>query len=184
LISGIGTPLDEQLLTHSRTYLGRQIDPKELDQYRAAYKDHNLANHDEVIHTFDGVTDVLEDLRSLGCPMGIVTSKPNDIARRGLRVCGIESFFTFVIGYDDVVNPKPHPEPVLTAIEHMNTTPDNCLFIGDSPHDILSGNRAGCPTGGALWGPFQRAELALVEPSYFFNHINEIPGWVQQSTTA
>jgi len=181
LVSGIGTPLDEQLLTHSFAYLGRRLDPRELDEFRGAYKDHNLANHDDVIATFDGVGSALDALRTLGCPMGIVTSKPNDIARRGLRVCKIESFFDFVIGYDDVANPKPHPEPVLTAINYMKASAETCLFVGDSPHDILSGNEANCPTGAALWGPFQRDSLAAANPTYYFDHIHDIPAWASQS---
>ncbi|MEE2755005.1 MAG: HAD-IA family hydrolase [Myxococcota bacterium] len=174
LISGIGTPLVEQLKTHGAKHLGRPLTDDEVIRSRDVYHEHNLSNHDASIRPFDGVTDVLDALRTRGIPMGIVTSKPQSTARRGLRICGLEDHFEFVIGYDDVNNPKPHPEPVLKAVALMDSVTDACLFVGDSPHDMLSGKRAQCLTAAALWGPFDVAELTQCEPTYLLNSMTDI----------
>ena len=175
LVSGIGTPLDGQLKLHGAKHLGRQISDAELKRSRASYLDHNLSNHDASIKTFNGVSEIINLLHQSKIPMGIVTSKPQSTARRGLKICGLEDLFEFVIGYDDVTHPKPHPEPVLKAIGLMNAVPDSCLFVGDSPHDILSGKRANCLTGAALWGPFDTAELEACGPTYMLTSMADIP---------
>jgi len=41
------------------------------------------------------------------------------------------------------------------------------VFIGDSRHDLVSGRAAGVKTAAALWGPFDRAHLADLEPDYW-----------------
>ncbi|MBV70483.1 MAG: pyrophosphatase PpaX [Myxococcales bacterium] len=174
LVSGIGTPLIEQLKIHGAKHLGRPLTQAEVMTSRAVYHNHNLSNHDASIRAFDGVADIISTLQARQIRLGIVTSKPQSTARRGLRICGLEDAFEFVIGFDDVEHPKPHPEPVLKAVSLMDASPDACLFIGDSPHDILSGKRAGCLTAAALWGPFDVAELTLCEPTYLMNSMTDI----------
>lgn len=48
-----------------------------------------------------------------------------------------------VIGRDSVSARKPHPEPLLTAIESLETAPERTLFIGDSQVDEETATRAG-----------------------------------------
>ncbi len=180
LVTGIGTPLDEQLLHHAHTHLGRSLSDAELESFRTAYIDHNLSTHDETIHAYPGVDEALERLSKAGILQGIVTSKPQSTARRGLGVCGLEDYFEFVIGYDDVVHPKPHPEPIIKALHMASVSPDQAVFIGDSPHDILSGRRAGVSTVAAHWGPFDPEQLRLAEPTREFDQIAALVDWITQ----
>ncbi len=177
LVSGIGTPLDEQIKMHYQSEFKKLPSNEELVHLRETYKAHNLSNHDETISAFDGVLHMLKTLQELEVSMGIVTSKPQSTARRGLDVCNLSEYFKFVIGYDDVEHPKPHPEPVFKAMEMSQASPEVCLFVGDAPHDILSGRRAGIATAGVLWGPFERRILEEVHPTYIFEEVNEITGW-------
>ena len=41
------------------------------------------------------------------------------------------------------------------------------MFIGDSRHDLECGRAAGVKTAAVLWGPFDRAHLADLEPDYW-----------------
>ena len=173
LVSGIGTPLIEQMRVHARSYLNQEPDERFAEQLASAYKVHNLAHHDSTIRCFDGVPLMLEQCVDRGIQLGIVTSKPHELARRGLALCGIERPFQFVIGYDDVTHPKPHPEPVLMALGHLNLRAQDAVFVGDSPHDILSGRRAGVRTIAAGWGPFSEVDLRAAEPTAYFSSISE-----------
>jgi pyrophosphatase PpaX len=49
------------------------------------------------------------------------------------------------------------------------------VFVGDSPHDIKSGNAAGVVTIAALWGPFTKSQLAPENPTYFLDNIKDLP---------
>ncbi|MGH7675588.1 MAG: HAD-IA family hydrolase, partial [Gemmatimonadales bacterium] len=70
--------------------------------------------------------------------------------------------------------PKPHPEPVLKAIERLGAAADETVFIGDSRHDIECGRAAGVKTAAVLWGPFDRAHLESTEPDYWLERPEEI----------
>ena len=152
-----------------------------LVDLRNTYVEHNLASHDEVIRAFDDVPEMLKVLSSLEIPMGIVTSKPQSTARRGLNICGLEAYFQFVIGYDDVENPKPHPEPVFKAMGLSGAAPSDCLFIGDAPHDIHAGHAADIATAGVLWGPFEETVLRDAKPTYIFSEVMEIAQWARHA---
>ena len=180
LISGIGTPLDDQLIHHAFTHTGETLSPEQVTTFRATYHEHNLATHDDVIKAYEGVSASVARLSAAGVRQAIVTSKPQSTARRGLRVCGLESHFDFVIGYDDVVHPKPHPEPVIKALCLADARPEDTVFVGDSPHDILSGRRAGVATVAAQWGPFEDEQLRLAEPTHLFSGISELTNWLLQ----
>lgn len=167
-MAGIGTPLYKQLALYARS-------AEELDMLRERYRAYQVIHHDNVIREFPGTTAVLEDLHTRGLTMGVVTSKNNELARRGLELTGLAKFVPVVIGADSVTKHKPEPEPVLLALERLGVGPAEALMMGDSPHDISSGNAAGVRTIGALWGPFTREQIAVARPTYWLSDIRELP---------
>jgi pyrophosphatase PpaX len=108
-------------------------------------------------------------LQDRGAVLAVVTSKATPTAHRGLRVCGLDAVFREVIGWHDVQNHKPHPEPVLTALARLDLAadPEAVVYIGDSPHDLHAGRAAGVSTAAASWGPFPRAALAEASPDHW-----------------
>ena len=74
-----------------------------------------------------------------------------------------------------MVHPKPAPDPVLLAIEKLETIPDKCLFIGDAEQDIIAGNLAGVKTVGALFGYIgKNVNTNNWGANYLVNHPTEI----------
>ena len=87
---------------------------------------------------------------------------------------GLEPFFGAVVAADDVERPKPHPQPVLRALELLGSDAASAVFIGDSTHDMESGRAAGVRTGAALWGPFSREALAVHGPTWWFERPGDL----------
>jgi pyrophosphatase PpaX len=54
-------------------------------------------------------------------------------------------------------------------------------LVGDSPHDVEAGRRAGVSTAAALWGPFSRSVLAAAEPTYFVAAAEDVLGLPRSS---
>lgn len=75
--------------------------------------------------------------------LGIVTTKTAEYSREILRHLGIMDHFEVLIGFENVQNLKPHPEPILKAIEQMGVTQESVWMIGDTRLDIEASNRAG-----------------------------------------
>jgi len=166
-LKGLGTPIRVQLREWSQ-------DPVEIEAMAKTYSVYNSEHHDRLVRPYDGIVDAVAQLKAEGKRLALVTSKVRGGAQRGLRVAGLDTAFDVIVGADDVRNPKPHPEPVLSAIEQLGSTAVETVFIGDSRHDIESGRAAGVLTAAALWGPFDRAHLEDLEPDYWLEHPREI----------
>ena len=75
---------------------------------------------------------------------------------------GIRDRFDIVLGPDDVVHAKPHPEMVLKILESSGAEPHSTLFVGDTDKDMLAGRGAGVRICGVRWGYGDREEMARV----------------------
>ena len=119
-----------------------------LDNSKAMFKtfiDHNKVFHDEYIKLFPGVKECLEELKSMGCLIAFVTSKRRSMAEHGLEFFDILKYFDETIALDDTTVHKPHPEPILLALEKLNCIDkkDQVLMVGDSKFDIMCASNAG-----------------------------------------
>jgi pyrophosphatase PpaX len=159
-MEGLGTPLSVQFRRWTD-------DESEIRAMVETYRTYNLAHHDELVRAYDGVVEQVLRLDAGGKTLGLVTSKMRGGALKGLRLVGIETAFDVVVGSDEVTHPKPHPEPVLLALERLGRAPADAVFIGDSRHDIECGRAAGVKTAAVLWGPFDRQHLEDLDPDYW-----------------
>jgi pyrophosphatase PpaX len=73
----------------------------------------------------------------------------------------IGDFFDAVVTADDTELHKPHPDPVLHALELLDSEPPKAAFVGDSPFDVGAGKAAGVFTVGVSWGKIHPAERLL-----------------------
>jgi len=168
-VRGIGTPLVQQL----RAYAAND---DEVALLLARYRRYQNEHHDRLTRCYDDVPDVIAALADRGHQMAVVTSKASPIAHQSLAFVGLDHFFPVVVGYDDTARHKPDPEPVRVALSRLGISPDDAVFVGDSPHDILAGNGADVMTIAALWGPFDRETLADARPDHFIECMAELPG--------
>jgi pyrophosphatase PpaX len=166
-MKGLGTPLWVQFRHWTD-------DPAEIEAMVATYRAYNLAHHDEMVRPYDGVVAAVRDLRRQGKTLGLVTSKMRSGAIRGLQVAGLEDVFAVIVGADEVTNPKPHPEPVLKALEHLGVPAPETVFIGDSRHDLECGRAAGVKTAAVLWGPFDRSHLEDLHPDFWLERPEDL----------
>jgi pyrophosphatase PpaX len=164
-IQTMGTPLRIQLRSFASA-------PQQLEAMFETYISHNAANHDRLIRPFPRMKETVTALRDCGFRLGVVTSKIGDHAQRELISCGLHGLFTGLVSADDVENPKPHPEPVVRGLEALDLGPSEAIFVGDSLYDLQAGRAAGVRTAAALWGPFNRQQLAAGKPDF----------WIQNST--
>jgi pyrophosphatase PpaX len=158
-LEGVGTPLMQQLE-------GLASSPEEV-LLLAPYRDFAIAEHDRLIRSFPTMLPALETLRAAAVPLAIVTSKNRIGLNRGLSALGLEGFFATTLTTDDTARHKPHPAPVLLALERLGASPERTVFVGDSLHDLEAGRAAGVRTAAALWGPFTKEQLSSGQPDYW-----------------
>lgn len=170
--AGIGIPL----FTMMRQYATDDADNKALI---SAYREHQIANHDRLVRCYDGVVDVVKTLRERGHRTGVVTSKGEWLAMKGLAHVGLASLMDTIVGADSSTRHKPDPEPVRIALDRLACPPEHALYVGDSVHDLLAGRAAGVRTAAALWGAFKRQDMEPGEPDFWLTSISELPSVVQ-----
>ncbi len=168
-LKGVGTPLLSQLRDLARS-------PEEIDLLFQPYREFAISQHDRYIRSFDGMRSTLEAFAAASVPLGIVTSKNRVGLQRGLRALDLEACFSALYTIDDSEHHKPHPQPVELAMAALSARPESTLFAGDSLHDLEAGRAAGVTTAAALWGPFDREQLAAGQPDHWLEHPTDLLG--------
>ncbi len=83
---------------------------------------------------------------------GIVTNKPARFTNPLLEQLGLSSRPACVISGGDTVNYKPHPEPLLAAINILDVAPHACIYLGDDIRDVEASLAAGIEPVVAKYG--------------------------------
>ena len=118
--------------------------PEFLDIYQRTQGTHGAA--------FDGVQTLLDALAADGVRWGIVTNKPEYLARELLPRFAWMQGTGVLLGGDSLPEKKPHPMPLLHAADTLGLAPSECVYVGDDRRDIEAARAAGMRSVAALWG--------------------------------
>ncbi len=134
--------------------LGFNIDENEADfeRLKTRFLDIYLNNISRLTRPFDGVTELLEQLKNKKIQWGIVTNKPAWLTEPLMSELGYSQSAATIISGDTTQYRKPHPEPLFLACRQIKCLPHECLYVGDAERDIIAGNAAGMITLAALFG--------------------------------
>ena len=140
----LGTP-DEVFLDYaSRTYLGGKVPAAAL----LAEKQRIYSQLQDQVTSIPGALDFLRLARQHVRAMALVTSSVRYNQELAFAKFSLAPCFDVVVTAEDVKQPKPHPEPYLTAVVRLGIPAGECLVIEDSLHGITSARIAGCHTLG------------------------------------
>jgi pyrophosphatase PpaX len=176
-LGGVGIPLMTMLRRYGR-------DENECADLLRGYREFQMANHDKLTRCYDGAVDTVKLLRDRGHDIGVVTSKSEALAMRGLALVGLARYVDTIVGCDCSTRHKPDPEPVRIALQRLDCPPEQAIFVGDSIFDVLAGNAAGVETAAALWGAGSRAELEPGNPGAYLERIADLPAHIDGWSTA
>jgi HAD superfamily hydrolase (TIGR01549 family) len=90
---------------------------------------------------FDGVKDLLDDIRLLGIPTAIVTDLTAQIQFRKVVYFGLDRYFDYIVTSEEAGFDKPHEAPFQIALEKMKPKGDCIWMIGDNPVNDIRGGR-------------------------------------------
>jgi pyrophosphatase PpaX len=138
----------------------RAFDEERVDELVRVYREHNEPLHDDLV-AFEGIERVLGRLKSEGRRLGIVTAKRRRTVDLAFAILPLERYFDTIVTAEQTQHHKPHPEPVLAALERLGSSPDEAAFVGDSPFDMGAGKAAGVFTVAVSWGKIHSVERLL-----------------------
>lgn len=108
---------------------------------------------------YEGVREMLAELKVRGMKLGVLSNKPHQQTVKVVREIFGEGVFDCVQGQREDIARKPDPEGVFWLMEALSASKEECLYIGDSEVDIQTGRNAGVRTIGVAWGFRSRETL-------------------------
>lgn len=137
------------------------------DQYFPEYHEHT--------DPFPGVPEMLEDLRVRRCGLGVVSNK----LQSGVDLImakKLPGLVDVMFGESPLIPRKPDPTGIETAMKLLKTAPEDTIYIGDSPNDIVAARNAGTASAAALWGYHEREDFENQDaiPDFFIEQPQDI----------
>lgn len=87
---------------------------------------------------------VLDELRAKGVPLGIVSNFSKTLPDL-CRQVGIADYFDFIITSEEVGISKPDPTILRMALQRAQVKPNEAVYVGDHPFDILCAKKVPMP---------------------------------------
>lgn len=130
----------------------------ETQQYDEAakelFEEHYHTQCIQNVRAYNGITEILFNLHSQGCILGVATNAPSKFAKRMLSHLNLSDYFTHIIGADNVQFPKPHPQMIECHLENHGfvQTRDRAWMVGDNKKDMEAARNANITGIFATWG--------------------------------
>ena len=129
------------------------------------FKEHYSKTMYQKTVAYDGIEDMLTELKKRGIKTGVVSNK-FDTAVKELCKNYFDGLIIVAIGESPDVRKKPAPDSVLKAMEILGAKPENTLYVGDSDVDIQTAKNSNLKSVGVTWG-FRDRELLEEEGADF-----------------
>ena len=119
---------------------------------------------------YDGLSEVFDIIRKFGINTCIVSTSPRPYVEKVVQTFNLP--INHIVAYHDAKPIKPHPAPMLKALELLGCDARSAISFGDRVIDIQSSNGAGIESVACFWGTKEKTELmrssythAIIKPS-------------------
>lgn len=147
----VGPPLTESFKNHGVP--ADKVD-EAVEIYRSRYQPIGKFEN----HPYDGIREMLEELKSQGHTLYVATSKPEKTAVEVMEHFDLAKYFDRICGatFDRSRSSK---EAVIAFLLEQNGRADNMVMVGDTHFDVIGAAAHGIPTIGVAWGYGDLAQI-------------------------
>lgn len=126
-------------------------DEATIDRALAAYHEYYNEHYLDCSKPYDGVIDMLRNLKESGAKIGIISNK---IEEYTLRISAelYDDFIDIAIGELPGVPLKPDPAPVNKALQLLNSSPAETVYVGDTDVDLATARNSNLACISCSWG--------------------------------
>lgn len=149
-----------------------------FDEAFALYKEYFAADCMYQVKPYDGIPELLKELKSKGIRIAVLSNKPHAQTLEVIHTLFGENCFDVIRGQKDGVPIKPDPAGVFAILAEFGLTAADLLYLGDTATDMKTGKSAGAFTVGALWGFRDRGELEKAHADAIIAHPAELPEYL------
>ncbi|MCL4485004.1 MAG: HAD family hydrolase [Nitrospirae bacterium] len=167
----VGGPLDDSV--------ARLLPAGLVSSGTSIFREHYEKVYLEMTYPMPGAPLLLSKIFQKGLSQGVITNKLGDSAREIIRHFGWSSLLPLCLGEGDGLPLKPNPDMILHAAQLLKKAPENMLFVGDSPFDLLAARKAGCRICLLTTGTHRREALITLGPDLLFDSLGDLGQWLR-----
>lgn len=127
------------------------LENPKFDETYATFRKHYLEHSLDTTKPYDGIPEVLAELKRRGKKLAIVSNKFY-AATQELAKHFFPETIQVAIGERENIRKKPAPDTVLEAMRQLGVGREGTVYIGDSDVDIDTAKNVGVPCISVLWG--------------------------------
>lgn len=127
------------------------LENPKFDETYATFRKHYLEHSLDTTKPYDGIPEVLAELKRRGKKPAIVSNKFY-AATQELAKHFFPETIQVAIGERENIRKKPAPDTVLEAMRQLGVGREGTVYIGDSDVDIDTAKNVGVPCISVLWG--------------------------------
>ena len=126
---------------------------------------------------YDGVCDMLKQLRARNYKTAILSNKPDNLVKN-ISENIFKGLLDLSYGQRPSFPTKPDPSSLLDLINELGCKKENVIYAGDSAVDMQCGKNAGVLTAGVAWGffgtaPYKNADIVFSTPHSLIEYIDK-----------
>lgn len=123
---------------------------------------------------YEGICDMLSALKEKKIKLAVLSNKPHARTLDVIYKTFGYDIFDEVQGQQDGIERKPSPTGAFQICKNLEVKPEECIYVGDTNVDMLTGTSAGMYTVGVLWGFRDREELLENGAMQLIEHPKEL----------
>jgi HAD superfamily hydrolase (TIGR01509 family) len=121
---------------------------------------------------YEGIQEVLDIIAKFGIKTAIVSTSPRPYVEKLVEYYKLP--VQHIVAYHDAKPIKPHPAPMLKALELMGIEAKEAISFGDRVIDIQASNAAGVESVACFWGTKEKGDLLRSSYSHAIVRPDEI----------
>jgi phosphoglycolate phosphatase len=163
-------------LTQALAHAAPDVPASKYLQLNERYKFHYGQSMND-ISLFAGVLELLSALKQRNHLLAVATGKSRRGLDEALQAVELKGLFNASRTADQTAN-KPDPLMLHELMEELNVSPERTLVIGDTTHDLLMAQNAGCPSVAVSYGAHEPTTFAAFNPLYIAHSVAELDEWM------
>lgn len=169
LIKFIGPPLKESFIEFYSFDEERAVNA--IEYYREYFKDRGIFENG----VYEGIPELLRELKNRGLIIAIATSKPTVFAERIVEHFGLKEYFNIIVGSNLDGTRTSKREVISYVLEQLNINNlEETVMIGDRKHDVIGAQKNNIDSIGVLYGYGDLKEFQEVAPTYIVDSVNDL----------
>ena len=140
-----------------------------IERDREAFEAHYAKQCTQNSYLYDGVREVLKELKDAGVKISVATNAPTKFAKRMLESLNVDTMFDMILGADKIEDYKPSPLMINNILDFHNFDKNNgeAWMIGDNSKDMGSAENADINSIFVTWGfsKFSEYKNTIAKPN-------------------